>query len=59
MVPQEIEMRAHDIPVDVVVTPDGPIPLTAAFPRPRGIYPEALDERKIEEVPVLARLLRR
>ena len=59
MVPQEIEMRAHDIPVDVVVTPDGLIPLTAAFPRPRGIYPEALDERKIEEVPVLARLLRR
>jgi len=59
MVPQEIEMRAHDVPVDVVVTPDGPIPLTAAFPRPRGIYPEALDERKIEEVPVLARLLRR
>lgn len=59
MLPQEIEMRAHDIPVDVVVTPDGPIPLTAAFPRPRGIYPEALDERKIEQVPVLARLLRR
>jgi 5-formyltetrahydrofolate cyclo-ligase len=59
MVPQQIEMRAHDIPVDVVVTPDGPIPLRAAFPRPRGIYPEALDDRKIEEVPVLARLLRR
>ena len=59
MLPQEIEMRAHDIPVDVVVTPDGPISLTAAFPRPRGIYPEALDDRKIEEVPVLARLLRR
>lgn len=58
MVPQQIEMRAHDIPVDVVVTPDGPIPLRAAFPRPRGIYPEALDDRKIEEVPVLARLLR-
>jgi 5-formyltetrahydrofolate cyclo-ligase len=59
MVPQEIEMRAHDIPVDVVVTPDGPILLRTAFPRPRGIYPEALDDRKIEEVPVLARLLRR
>jgi 5-formyltetrahydrofolate cyclo-ligase len=59
MVPQQIEMRTHDIPVDVVVTPDGPIPLRAAFPRPRGIYPEALDDRKIEEVPVLARLLRR
>ena len=59
MVPQEIEMRAHDIPVDIVVTPDGPIVLRAAFPRPRGIYPEALDDRKIEEVPVLGRLLRR
>jgi 5-formyltetrahydrofolate cyclo-ligase len=57
MVPQAIEMRAHDIPIDVVVTPDGPIRLTPAYPRPGGIYPEALDAGKIAAIPALARLL--
>jgi len=41
----------------VVVTPDGLITLTAAFPRPRGIYPDALTPEKIAEVPVLQHLL--
>ena len=59
MVPQAIEMLPHDIPVDVVVTPDGPIPLTPAFPRPRGVYREALSPEKIAEVPVLQELLGR
>jgi 5-formyltetrahydrofolate cyclo-ligase len=57
MVPQAFEMCVHDIPVDVIVTPEGPIQLTPAFPRPRGIYPEALTPEKIAEVPVLARVL--
>ena len=57
MVPQAIEMLVHDIPVDVAVTTDGPIPLTPAFPRPRGIYREALTAEKIAEVPALQRLL--
>jgi 5-formyltetrahydrofolate cyclo-ligase len=57
MVPQAIEMLAHDIPVDVAVTPDGPIPLAPAFPRPRGIYREVLTAEKIAEVPALQRLL--
>ncbi|MBI3456534.1 MAG: 5-formyltetrahydrofolate cyclo-ligase [Candidatus Rokubacteria bacterium] len=59
MLPQAVEMQAHDIPVDVVVTPDGPIRLTPAYPRPRGIYPEALTPEKIAEVPVLQHLLQR
>ncbi len=59
LVPQALEMLAHDIPVDVVVTPEGAITLTPAFPRPRGIYPEALTPEKIAEVPVLQRLLAR
>lgn len=59
MVPQALEMLPHDIPVDVVVTPDGPIPLTPAFPRPRGVYREALSPEKVAEVPVLQELLGR
>jgi len=59
MVPHALEMRPHDVPVDVVIDPDGPIRLTPVFPRPRGIYPEALTSEKIAEVPVLQRLLER
>jgi 5-formyltetrahydrofolate cyclo-ligase len=58
MLPQPLEMLAHDVPVDVVVTPDGPIQLTPAFPRPRGIEPGCLSAEKIAEVPVLQTFLR-
>lgn len=54
---RELEMRSHDIPVDVVVTPEGPMPLTPAYPRPRGIEREALTPQKMAEVPVLQALL--
>jgi 5-formyltetrahydrofolate cyclo-ligase len=58
MLPQALEMLSHDIPVDVVVTPDGPIHLAPAFARPRGIEPGSLSVEKIAEVPVLQVLLR-
>jgi 5-formyltetrahydrofolate cyclo-ligase len=53
IVPQALEMLDHDIPVDVIVTPEGPMELSPTYPRPRGIYPEALTPEKIAEVPVL------
>jgi len=59
MMPQALEMLSHDIPVDVVVTPDGPIHLTPAYPRPRGIYPEMLTPERLAEVPLLESLLSR
>ena len=43
---------------DVVVTPDGVMMLCRSFPRPRGLYREALAPEKIAEVPVIERLLR-
>jgi 5-formyltetrahydrofolate cyclo-ligase len=57
VVPQPLDMLPHDLPVDVVVTPDGTMVLTPEFPRPRGIYREALTPEKIAEVPVLQRLV--
>jgi 5-formyltetrahydrofolate cyclo-ligase len=59
IVPQSLEMLGHDIPVDVVITPEASMPLTRAYPRPRGVDPEALTAEKIAEVPVLQRLLGR
>src|SRR5262245_56551103 len=38
VLPQGIEMRPHDIPVDVVVTADGLMKLRPSFPRPCGLY---------------------
>jgi 5-formyltetrahydrofolate cyclo-ligase len=59
IVPQSFEMLSHDIPVDVVITPEAPMPLTRAYPRPRGLDPDALTPEKIAEVPVLQQLLGR
>jgi 5-formyltetrahydrofolate cyclo-ligase len=58
ILPQALEMRPHDIPVDVVVTPEGLMALRPAFPRPSGLYREALAAEQIAEVPVIERFLR-
>ena len=59
ILPEAIEMRPHDIAVDVVVTPDGTMTLRPAFARPCGLYRDALCPEKIAEVPVIERVLRR
>jgi 5-formyltetrahydrofolate cyclo-ligase len=51
----ELPETAHDFRVDLVVTPDEVI-RTGASSRPPGILWDHLDEEKIAEVPVLARL---
>jgi 5-formyltetrahydrofolate cyclo-ligase len=58
ILPQAIEMRPHDIPVDVVVTPEGLMALRPVFPRPCGLYREALAAEQIAEVPVIEQFLR-
>ena len=58
VLPEAIEMLSHDLAVDVVVTPDGVMTLRPMFPRPRGLYREALGPEKIAEVPVIERVLR-
>lgn len=58
VLPEAIEMRPHDIAVDVIVTPDGVIAVRPEFLRPRGLYREALGPEKIAEVPVIERVLR-
>lgn len=56
VVTEEIEMCLHDIPVDVIVTPDEVVETRTALPRPSGIYWELLPSDKIEAIPVLDRL---
>ncbi len=51
-----IPVAAHDVPIDVIVTPDEVIVCDRAHARPRGIDWKALTDEKIESIPLLRRL---
>ncbi len=56
---EELPWTQHDVPLDIVVTADEVIRCTGRqdeIPRPRGIYWEDLDERKIRSIPLLVKL---
>lgn len=54
----DIPMERYDIPVDFIVTPEEVIETNTKYPRPSGIFPEILSEEYIENIPVIARLIR-
>lgn len=54
--PGRIPMTSHDVPVDLVVTPDRIIECDTAFHRPAGIDWSVLTEEKINAIPLLQRL---
>lgn len=54
--PGEIPMEVHDVPVDFVVTPERVIECDATYGRPEGIVWDALDEEKVDSIPLLERL---
>jgi 5-formyltetrahydrofolate cyclo-ligase len=54
---EELPMEPHDVPVDVIVTPDGAIRLTAAYTRPAGVVRSALAPEVLAGLPGLRRLL--
>jgi 5-formyltetrahydrofolate cyclo-ligase len=58
IVSEKIPMLAHDIPLDLIVTPDEMIRCPRRHRRPKGIVWSALTDEKIAEVPLLARLAR-
>lgn len=53
IVEEDLEMTEHDIPVDIIVTPEEVIYIERRFPKPRGIYWDHLSREKIEGIPVL------
>jgi len=50
---EDIPVDAHDVPLDVVVTPERVIRTKTAQERPDGIDWDALDDERIAEIPVL------
>jgi 5-formyltetrahydrofolate cyclo-ligase len=51
----DIPMTGHDVPVDVVVTPERVIRTRQTFPKPDGIRREELSADQLEAMPVLRR----
>ena len=54
--PGRIPLTAHDVPLDIIVTPDEVIICDGHRPRPEGIVWEELTEEKITAIPLLAAL---
>jgi 5-formyltetrahydrofolate cyclo-ligase len=52
----DIPMTPHDVPVDLVVTPERVIRTRTAFAKPEGIRWQELSAEQLEVIPVLRRL---
>lgn len=56
VVAEEVAVDAHDVPLDIVCMPDRTIRTETPYDRPTGVDWDALDEERLDEIPVLARL---
>jgi len=56
VVKDDIPMTPHDVPVDIVVTPEGVIRTRTAFAKPDRIRWEELSAAQLDAMPVLRRL---
>jgi 5-formyltetrahydrofolate cyclo-ligase len=55
VIDEEIPMTNHDVPLDILVTPEG-VTRVPKRPKPKGILWEDLHQEKINEIPILMKL---
>jgi 5-formyltetrahydrofolate cyclo-ligase len=53
---EEFPLELYDVPVDYIATPTKMVPTNSTYPRPRGILWDLLEEAKVKEIPILAKL---
>jgi 5-formyltetrahydrofolate cyclo-ligase len=53
VIDDRIAMRAHDVPVDFLITPDHVVAAPSLYPRPRGILWDLLPDDRIRSIPAL------
>jgi len=51
-----VPWEAHDVPVDLIITPSKILPTGTTLPKPNGIFWERLSEEKLKEIPILREL---
>jgi len=56
VVDEDVPVDSHDVPLDLVVTPERTVETETPHGRPDGLDWTALSEERIEEIPVLASL---
>ena len=56
VVTEDIPMTPHDVPVDLVVTPERVMRTRRAFPKPEGIRRHELSADQLQAMPVLRRM---
>jgi 5-formyltetrahydrofolate cyclo-ligase len=54
VIEDEFEVESHDVPMDLVATPERTIETGTQYGRPSGVDWSKLDDERIEEIPVLA-----
>jgi len=56
---EPLPMMDHDVPLDLIATPERLIQTRRALPKPKGIRWEELSPAQLAAMPVLGRLRRR
>jgi 5-formyltetrahydrofolate cyclo-ligase len=59
IVPDDIPMTEHDIPLDALITPEKVLPVGRKYDKPRGIYWKLLPSDKVDAIPVLKKQARK
>lgn len=53
VVEEDVAVEAHDVPIDLVVTPTRTIRTETEYERPSGVFWDELSDERINEIPVL------
>jgi 5-formyltetrahydrofolate cyclo-ligase len=53
VVDDEVPIEAHDVPMDLVVTPTRTVRTETAYEKPAGVFRDGLSDERIAEIPVL------
>jgi 5-formyltetrahydrofolate cyclo-ligase len=54
VVEEDVDVEAHDVPMDLLVTPTRTVRTNTEYQKPTGVFLDELSDERIDEMPVLA-----